>query len=494
VLQKSYRRLVVLLAVVLAVLLSSVPSAVAISAPIHITNTGGEGVFIRPQPDTSQPPVGWMPEGASPDYNCFAWGQNINGVPIWFSVNYSGKTGYYASYFDDSSYHSNEELTAKYGVPLCGSAAPAPAPAPTPAPAPAPAPAPSPGAAPSSGLVFTIVDADGGVYYRRSPDWSDTARTPGVGVYSGDRVELICGALGTSVGPYNNRAWSKVRNLSRNVGEGWVNEHFINDGAAANAFVAGEPMCGGSSGGSGSGSGTASLYFSPFSTNPHGPNTTGDIEGNNPLHVGINWVSAPSPATVTMNREEWDKNHDAKGCPALDSFAPDQSWAYDSGQITTLAGWSASRSAPLLLLRYNPEMKMRVQYILLFDPGTDDEWKSSACAKEYPIATILREWLIAGKNNKLVILSGVKTADAGHTSVDGHGHAGIQNALFVPLKKAGEPSGRNLRSQIVVCNYDSKSHPDVWIDFRSWINKPAITLGNCPSDPDTGKRPVSWNP
>ena len=50
----------------------------------------------------------------------------------------------------------------------------------------------------------------------------------------------------------------------------------------------------------------------------------------------------------------------------------------------------------------------------------------------------------------------------------------------MPLKKAGEPSGRNLRSEIVVCNYDSKSHPDVWIDFRSWINKPAITLGNCP--------------
>lgn len=126
-------------------LLFSATSALAISAPIHIAGTGGEGVFIRPDPSTANPAVGWMPEGASPDYNCFAWGQNIGGVPIWFNVNYNGKTGYYASYYDDSSYHSNEELTAKYGVPLCGSGPPASSPAPA-------SPSPStPGTAPSPG-------------------------------------------------------------------------------------------------------------------------------------------------------------------------------------------------------------------------------------------------------------------------------------------------------------------------------------------------------
>jgi hypothetical protein len=215
-------------------------SAAAISAPIHIANTGGEGVYIRPDPNTSRPAIGWMPEGASPDFHCFAWGQNINGVPIWFNVTYNGATGYYASYYDDSSYHSNEELTAKYGVPLCGSAAP-PAP-PPPAP---PSSSPAPPAAPAaSGLIFSIFNADGGVFYRDSPSWSDTRRIPGVGVYDGDRVELICGRLGTSVGPYDNRAWSLVRNLSRPVGEGWVNEHFIDDGAPSNSFLAAEPQCG----------------------------------------------------------------------------------------------------------------------------------------------------------------------------------------------------------------------------------------------------------
>src|SRR5438105_245634 len=73
------------------------PLASGISAPIQIANTGGQGVNMRPTPDTSQPRVGWIPEGASPDYNCWTQGQNINGVDVWFNVNYGGATGYYAS-------------------------------------------------------------------------------------------------------------------------------------------------------------------------------------------------------------------------------------------------------------------------------------------------------------------------------------------------------------------------------------------------------------
>lgn len=122
--------------------------ATAISAPIQIANTGGEGVFIRAEPNTSSTRLGWMPEGASPDYHCFVWGQVINSVPIWFNVTYNGVTGYYASYYDNSSYHSNAELTAKYGVPLCGQPAPAP---PPPAPSPNPTPAPSPPAGSTGG-------------------------------------------------------------------------------------------------------------------------------------------------------------------------------------------------------------------------------------------------------------------------------------------------------------------------------------------------------
>jgi hypothetical protein len=264
-----------------AVSLAVPGAAAAIPAPIHIAHTDGQGVYIRPSADTSRPAVGWMPEGASPDYNCYVWGQVVNGVPIWFNVNYNGKTGFYASAFDDSSYHSDAELQAKYGIPICGQPAPQPpsTPAPsTPAPsAPAPStPAPTASTAPSSGggggggggLVFTVFNANGGIYYRNSPRWADTPQTPGVGVYNGDRVQLICGAAGEAVGPYGNTWWSYVTNLTRpGVGNGWVSEHYINDGAPSGQGPAGEPTCDGSVPGSAAASPPASSQ--PASPSPN---------------------------------------------------------------------------------------------------------------------------------------------------------------------------------------------------------------------------------
>jgi hypothetical protein len=101
------------------------------SAPIQISGTDGEGVFIRPEPNTSQPALGWMPEGASPEYNCFTHGEMIGTVSVWFNVTYNGVTGYYASLYDNSSYQNDAELTAKYGVPACGAAPLVPASPPT---------------------------------------------------------------------------------------------------------------------------------------------------------------------------------------------------------------------------------------------------------------------------------------------------------------------------------------------------------------------------
>lgn len=106
-------------------------AALAQPAPIRISGTGGQGVLVRPAPNTAQPAVGWIPEGASPDYNCYAWGERIGGVPIWFNVNYNGVTGFYSSRYDNSSYNSDAELQSKYGVPICGGSAPTP-PNPTP--------------------------------------------------------------------------------------------------------------------------------------------------------------------------------------------------------------------------------------------------------------------------------------------------------------------------------------------------------------------------
>jgi hypothetical protein len=232
--------------IALASLLVSAGSAWAISAPIHIAGTDGEGVFIRPEPNTSRPAIGWIPEGASPDYNCFAWGQNVGGVPIWFNVNYNGVTGYYASFYDDSSYHSNEELTAKYGVPLCGSTpppAPSSGPPPTTSPAPAP-PTPAPQQSGGSGQAFPVMHADGGIYWRASPSWGSAIAKAGNGFYPGTTVRVSCSASGSAVPGSANTMWVQaVWVAGPGRGGGWINEHFLNDGAPINQAAAGVPPC-----------------------------------------------------------------------------------------------------------------------------------------------------------------------------------------------------------------------------------------------------------
>jgi hypothetical protein len=119
-----------------------------------------------------------MPEGASPDFVCFAYGQLIGTVPVWFLVNYNGVSGYYASYYDDSSYGSDADLTSKYGVPKCGAAPPSTPPVPGPGPALTPAP-PAP-AAPRSMPVYFSPFNEGD-----NPAWS-RASDPGVAtIYQG---------------------------------------------------------------------------------------------------------------------------------------------------------------------------------------------------------------------------------------------------------------------------------------------------------------------
>jgi cell wall-associated NlpC family hydrolase len=103
-----------------AVLVMTAGPAAAMSAPIQTTAY----VNVRPGPSVSSgSPLAVMPPGTSPDFNCWTQGQNIGGVDVWFSINYHGVTGYYASYYDNSSYSTDSQITSKYGIPHCGSAA-----------------------------------------------------------------------------------------------------------------------------------------------------------------------------------------------------------------------------------------------------------------------------------------------------------------------------------------------------------------------------------
>ena len=128
--QWSIRLTTATCAVATGALVAAAPAG-AMSAPIHTT----DWVNIRPGPSTSSGnPLGAIPPGVSPDFNCWAQGQNINGVDVWFNVNYNGRTGFYASYYDDSSYATDYQITPKYGIPQCGHGNPTSPPPPPPPP------------------------------------------------------------------------------------------------------------------------------------------------------------------------------------------------------------------------------------------------------------------------------------------------------------------------------------------------------------------------
>jgi uncharacterized protein YraI len=90
--------------------------AAAVTAPIKTTGS----VNILPGPSTnSGAPLKVMPTGTSPIFNCWTQGQKINGVDVWFDVTYQGARGYYASYYDNSSYTTDSQITSKYKIPIC---------------------------------------------------------------------------------------------------------------------------------------------------------------------------------------------------------------------------------------------------------------------------------------------------------------------------------------------------------------------------------------
>jgi hypothetical protein len=472
------------------------PSSAVADPTFGVMNAEG-GIYWRSGPDWNTPEAtagnGFYPNTII-SVHCYQSGAgNVPGSAdtMWEQATDVGGSGSGSGWINEHFVNDNQPINQPSpGVPPCN--APAPPPEPT-----------------SGGLVYTVFNAEGGIYYRNSPHWADTSATPGVGVYNGDRVELICGASGDAVGPYNDTAWSYVNNLSRSVGDGWVNEHFINDGQPTNTFVPGEPMCGsdipgvtasgggGSSGGgspgnSGSGGGGpapppilptgGSLYFSPYPSS---------FNGSIALATGGK-AYAPSPATFTMNYEQWHPTPD-NVCPKLSSVVPAINGTYGTQITSTLAAWSKGRTAPFLFLAANPLWASNIHYILLIDPGDRKEYAEGACKSKYDSSSLLAKWLASNSANRLVVLAGKVTADYGHSSSNGRGHAGVQDFLFPDVKNPrNNPPHRNIRSQVVVCNYDTISHELMWIVYKKWMNYAPITIGNCPPWPH--HKVVSWNP
>lgn len=105
----------------------------------------------------------------------------------------------------------------------------------------------------ASAPVFTVMNTSesppDGVYFRNTPDWNDTSRTYGLGVFMNEQVQLQCYTFGQAIGPYNDQLWYYVLNVSRpanydgQANQGMLNAHYINDGQLANAYDGDVPAC-----------------------------------------------------------------------------------------------------------------------------------------------------------------------------------------------------------------------------------------------------------
>jgi hypothetical protein len=101
-------------------------------------------------------------------------------------------------------------------------------------------------AAPSDPVV-TVVNTDGGLYWRYDTQNSASIPVDGEGVYDGDQVSLQCFERGGTVPPYNNNPlWYRATVVSgQGIGSGLVNDHFLSTGTnQPNQVVFGVGPCG----------------------------------------------------------------------------------------------------------------------------------------------------------------------------------------------------------------------------------------------------------
>jgi hypothetical protein len=295
---------------------------------------------------------------------------------------------------------------------------------------------------------YQVVNADGGVYYRNSPAWEDTDRIVGVGVYTGDTVELICGTWGEAVGPNANRRWHLVRNLSRAVGEGWVPDRMLTTPNNANELTPGEAECG------------SSPATPPPAPSGHSVFYSG--QGAAGVDYAAPFADVMLSENGTRDLADW----------AAGDCSPVQA---DDAAIgaTTLAGHSLGRLGPIYALQ-NSQVRNTVRYVLMFDPGAIETF---GCDRAAGASQVLSSWLASNSANRLVIMAGEFTAPDAHRS--------IQDVYFAPAIRDTNQAG-----QVLVCNVENDgqpwSHDDVVRGYAWMIDQPAPS--SCPSGF------LGWNP
>lgn len=175
--------------------------------------------------------------------------------------------------------------------------------------------------------VFPTMNNAGGVYWRAAPDWNTPVAVSGNGHYPGTQISVSCWARGSAVPGSANTMWVRASVVAGpGRGSGWINEHYVNDGAPINQVAPGVPACGGA---------PAAGAGSP-------PAPSGDAKANAVAnwaraHVGAVYASAGERALLARTGSDW-------GSPAWDG--PRGEWSGDCARFAFLA-WYANGVTPL---------------------------------------------------------------------------------------------------------------------------------------------------
>lgn len=325
--------------------------------------------------------------------------------------------------------------------------------------------APASASTPTFTVMNTSETLPDGVWFRRSPHTADTDRVTGHGVYKHERVQLRCYAWGDAVGPYHDRLWYYVHNVTRpkiagRANDGYLNAHYINDGMAANEKDAGVVQC-------------------PV---PIGKRVA--------YYSGKGSAGAPKARSLKADRVlTADGTYDGRWTPSTHCVPSSNAVSFAGKDINRLAGWSLGRLGPIYALKYlkdhNPNAAKRINYVIMFDPGAPADFGDC----DYNRTTVqadstLAWWLKLSGDNRLVILSGNYTATNHHQT--------IQTAYFPAIKKAGS----TVRKRVLVCNY-RLGHGAVYDTYAKWMTssdrlKTTQGFSSCPKQ---GTSSVwGWNP
>ena len=328
--------------------------------------------------------------------------------------------------------------------------------------------------------IFTVMNTSetlpDGVWFRYAPHTADTTRTTGLGVYKNERVQLKCYAWGDAVGPYSDRLWYWVLNVTRptNNGvpnQGYLNAHYINDGKLANQVDAGVALCGPTPTPTTQPKPTAPPAPTPQPTPP--PTSTPVAGYYSPFNIGARGDDGKVEDLRDQNGVHTSGVDAWYACSAASDkpyFALDRQLKH--GQFyNRVGGWSLGRLGPAYLIqgmqKHDRNQLRQLNYIILIDPGNKSDL--SPCDVRNGSGRLYAAWLKYNSNARLVILSGTRTQQ--------NSSQGIQEVYFNAIRN--QARGTNIRSRVVVCNYNA-GHYDMYDAGQYWI-KHVVSANSCPT-------------